>query len=94
MAYPLVVVSLCVAPTDYFLRNWGACFEAGLNKLKVMLFTFALCFTKPPTLGKSLPHSRYEWNDASHLDLPVPLPGVPVIFDIEDGIATQKLLPP
>jgi hypothetical protein len=30
-----VVISLCVSPTDYFLRNWGACFEAGLNKMKV-----------------------------------------------------------
>ncbi|KAI9447301.1 cell morphogenesis N-terminal-domain-containing protein [Russula earlei] len=38
VAYPLVVVSLCVAPTDYFLRNWMACFEAGLNKLKEKAF--------------------------------------------------------
>ncbi|KAH9992268.1 cell morphogenesis N-terminal-domain-containing protein, partial [Russula vinacea] len=34
VAYALVVVSLCVSPTDYFLRNWAACFEAGLNKMK------------------------------------------------------------
>ncbi|KAI0312773.1 cell morphogenesis N-terminal-domain-containing protein, partial [Amylostereum chailletii] len=34
VAYSLVVVSLCVAPTEYFLRNWTSCFEAGLSKLK------------------------------------------------------------
>lgn len=35
VAYPLAVTALCVAPTDFFLRNWYACFEAGLSKLKV-----------------------------------------------------------
>jgi hypothetical protein len=35
VAYPLVVTSLCVAPQDYFLKNWVSCFEAGLTKLKV-----------------------------------------------------------
>ncbi|KAA1476636.1 hypothetical protein DENSPDRAFT_933178 [Dentipellis sp. KUC8613] len=34
VAYPLLIASLCVAPTEYFLRNWSACFESGLNKLK------------------------------------------------------------
>ncbi|KAI5120892.1 hypothetical protein M0805_002992 [Coniferiporia weirii] len=34
VAYPLVVTSLCVAPQEYFLKNWIACFEAGLSKLK------------------------------------------------------------
>ncbi|KAI0305309.1 cell morphogenesis N-terminal-domain-containing protein [Multifurca ochricompacta] len=38
VAYALVVVSLCVSPIDYFLRNWAACFEAGLNKLKEKAF--------------------------------------------------------
>ncbi|TFK49459.1 hypothetical protein OE88DRAFT_1737075 [Heliocybe sulcata] len=33
-AYPLLITSLCVAPQDYFLRNWMPCFEAGLAKLK------------------------------------------------------------
>ncbi|THH13619.1 hypothetical protein EW146_g6621 [Bondarzewia mesenterica] len=34
VAYPLVIVSLCVAPNEYFLRNWQTRFEASLNKLK------------------------------------------------------------
>ncbi|KAL7279899.1 hypothetical protein ACG7TL_006308 [Trametes sanguinea] len=34
VAYPLAVTALCVAPHEYFLRNWSACFEAGLSKLK------------------------------------------------------------
>ncbi|KAI0264751.1 cell morphogenesis N-terminal-domain-containing protein [Gloeopeniophorella convolvens] len=38
VAYALVVVSLCVSPTEYFLRNWATCFEAGLNKLKEKAF--------------------------------------------------------
>lgn len=35
VAYPLAVTSLCVAPTEFFLRNWMACFEAGIGKMKV-----------------------------------------------------------
>ncbi|KAG0694575.1 cell morphogenesis C-terminal-domain-containing protein [Suillus ampliporus] len=34
VAYPLAVTSLCVAPHQYFLRNWTACFEYGLSKMK------------------------------------------------------------
>jgi hypothetical protein len=35
IAYPLSVVSLCVAPRDYFQRHWYASVEASLGKLKV-----------------------------------------------------------
>jgi len=38
VAYPLVVVSLCVAPNEFFLRNWSTCFEVGLSKLKVQVY--------------------------------------------------------
>ncbi len=41
VAYPLAVTALCVAPNEYFLRNWSACFEAGLGKLKVNHFYIA-----------------------------------------------------
>jgi len=34
VAYPLLVTSLCVAPHQFFLKNWGAAFDAGLAKLK------------------------------------------------------------
>lgn len=34
VAYPLAITSLCVAPQEYFLRNWMSCFEAGLAKIK------------------------------------------------------------
>jgi hypothetical protein len=72
-----------------------ACFEAGLNKLKViLLFSHVLCRTKLMVLGKGLSHPRYEWDDASHLDLHVPLPGILINFDIEDRITAQKLLSP
>ncbi|KAF8589139.1 hypothetical protein K439DRAFT_1383766 [Ramaria rubella] len=33
-AYPLVIASICVAPHEYFLKNWIPCFEAGVGKLK------------------------------------------------------------
>lgn len=36
VAYPLAVTALCVAPHEYFLRNWSACFEAGLGKLSTL----------------------------------------------------------
>ena len=89
-----MVVSLCVSPTDYFLRNWAACFEVGLNKLKVgFLSDPALCFARSIALGKSPPYPRYERDDASHLDLHVPLPRIIVRLDIEDGVISQKLFP-
>ncbi|KZV99602.1 hypothetical protein EXIGLDRAFT_698301 [Exidia glandulosa HHB12029] len=34
IAYPLLVVSLCVAPRDFFLQNWSYVFELGAAKLK------------------------------------------------------------
>ena len=35
VAYPLVVTALCVAPHEFFMKNWVSCFEVGLVKLKV-----------------------------------------------------------
>ncbi|KAL5476804.1 TAO3 [Sanghuangporus weigelae] len=34
VAYPLVITSLCVAPQDFFLKNWVLCFETSVPKLK------------------------------------------------------------
>ena len=34
-AFPLAIVSLCVAPREYFLRNWTALLEVSMSKLKV-----------------------------------------------------------
>lgn len=55
VAYPLYITSLCVAPLEYFQQNWVACFEAGLNKLKVSRIKY--CFypvVYPPNSRKSL----------------------------------------
>ncbi|KAI0938631.1 hypothetical protein AcV5_000269 [Taiwanofungus camphoratus] len=38
VAYPLAVTTLCVAPHEFFLRNWNVCFEAGLSKMKEKMF--------------------------------------------------------
>lgn len=35
VAYPLAVTALCVAPHQFFLKNWMGCFEYGISKLKV-----------------------------------------------------------
>ncbi|KAJ3554920.1 hypothetical protein NM688_g2858 [Phlebia brevispora] len=37
VAFPLAVVSLCVAPREYFLRNWMSLIEGAISKLKVNL---------------------------------------------------------
>lgn len=42
VAYPLVITSLCVAPQDFFLKNWVLCFEASLPKLKVRYYNHIL----------------------------------------------------
>ncbi|KAG9311702.1 cell morphogenesis N-terminal-domain-containing protein [Chiua virens] len=34
VAYPLAVTALCVAPHQFFLKHWMACFEYGISKLK------------------------------------------------------------
>ncbi len=84
-----------MSPTDYFLRHWSACFEAGLNKMKVILLIFfVLCLIEYVALGKNCPHSRYEWNDASHLDVHVPLSRIIINVNVKDGIAAQELFPP
>lgn len=49
VAYPLYITSLCVAPLEYFQQNWVACFEAGLNKLKVS--RIQRCFSGLVTLS-------------------------------------------
>ncbi|KAH8818561.1 cell morphogenesis N-terminal-domain-containing protein [Flagelloscypha sp. PMI_526] len=33
-AFPLVITLLCVAPREYFLKHWQACWEASASKLK------------------------------------------------------------
>ncbi|KAI6134790.1 cell morphogenesis N-terminal-domain-containing protein [Pisolithus croceorrhizus] len=33
-AYPLAVTALCVAPHQFFLKTWTACFDYGIGKLK------------------------------------------------------------
>lgn len=37
VAFPLVIISLCVAPQSYFLKHWQSCFELGISKLKVQV---------------------------------------------------------
>lgn len=39
-AYSLAVTSLCVAPHDYFLRNWVGLCDITLSKLKVYLHCY------------------------------------------------------
>ncbi|KAG8901572.1 Cell morphogenesis protein PAG1 [Tulasnella sp. 408] len=34
VSYPLSVTLLCVAPHDYFIRNWTSCIETSVGKLK------------------------------------------------------------
>ncbi|KAH9835250.1 cell morphogenesis N-terminal-domain-containing protein [Rhodofomes roseus] len=38
VAYPLAVTALCVAPQDFFAKNWSTCLEAGLGKLKERMY--------------------------------------------------------
>ncbi|KAF8624989.1 hypothetical protein AX15_005621 [Amanita polypyramis BW_CC] len=33
-AFPLVIISLCVAPQAFFLKNWSSCMEVSISKLK------------------------------------------------------------
>ena len=39
VAFPLVIISLCVAPQSYFLKHWQSCFEHAVSKLKVKSHT-------------------------------------------------------
>lgn len=74
VAYPLVVTCLCVAPQDYFLRHWIACFEVGLPKLKVRNMQVGMRLTAHCAfIGKAIQIVCHEWNDATHLDLFIPL---------------------
>lgn len=35
VAYPLVISALCVAPQDFFAKNWMLCIDLSVAKMKV-----------------------------------------------------------
>ena len=72
VAFPLVIISLCVAPQSYFLKHWQSCFEHAVSKLKVKVSPYSVKLSHV-ILGKAISSDSYEWFDASHLDLPLPL---------------------
>jgi hypothetical protein len=37
VAYPLAISALCVAPQDFFAKNWMSCVELSVTKMKVSL---------------------------------------------------------
>lgn len=41
VAHPLAVTLLCVAPHEYFHRNWLSCVEVSIGKMKVSPSGFA-----------------------------------------------------
>lgn len=74
VAYPLAVTALCVAPQEYFLRNWVACFEAGLGKLKVGRTPVLKLYDSHKAItGEDLSSPCLEWYDAAPLDVFIPL---------------------
>jgi hypothetical protein len=84
VAYPLTITSLCVAPQQFFLRNWTTCFEAGLQKLKVYpSLSISPLIIDCHASGKGVPGTSYEWHDAATLDLFVSMPGTSVYYDIQ-----------
>ena len=57
VAYPLVVSSLCVAPHDYFLKNWSWCLDSGLARIKVYCFAYGQLLSlhiKPGSCSKNM----------------------------------------
>jgi hypothetical protein len=93
-AYPLAITSLCVAPHQFFLRNWTACFEAGLSKIKAgSPFLNFKAFINRYDLGKALSCAGYEWDDAVTLDIYVPLSRANVYHDLQVGFIIKTLLP-
>ena len=94
VAYPLLITSLCVAPHQFFLKNWSTAFEIGLVKLKVRRRTIVfLTVLTVLSLGETFSCPSHEWNGALVLDIPVSMPGVDVNNDDEIRITTQTLLP-
>ena len=75
VAYPLAVTSLCVAPQEFFLRNWVACFEAGLGKLKVNTMNAPMkTISHGDITGEDLSSPRLKWYDATTVDIFISLP--------------------
>jgi hypothetical protein len=54
IAFPLVVTSLCVAPQDFFLKNWWTCVEGCLAKLKVCCYMSITKYTDERDLRKKV----------------------------------------
>lgn len=82
VSYPLSVTLLCVAPHDYFIRNWTSCIETSVGKLKVSRdddFPVALHpLNNRPYVGQNSSAGRTEWNLAYCVDISLPLPGAGV----------------
>lgn len=74
-AFPLAIISLCVAPQAFFLKNWTSCLEASISKLKVDS-TFLMVSIARTFAGKNYADDDYEWNLKVILDLLVPLPRI------------------
>ena len=75
-AFPLAIISLCVAPQAFFLKNWMSCLEASISKLKVCHQTFLIKFVTITFTGKGHTDDSLEWNSSIIMDLLVPLPGI------------------
>lgn len=74
VAYPLTVTALCVAPHQYFLKTWTACFEYSVGKLKVCIVRIAAAvIIENAASGQASPHFSDKWDREVNLDLPLPM---------------------
>jgi hypothetical protein len=74
-AFPLAIISLCVAPQAFFLKNWMSCLEASISKLKVVS-AFLMVPIARTLAGKNYADDGYERDLKVILDLLVSLPRI------------------
>lgn len=99
ISYPCAVTMLCVAPHDYFLRNWIPFVEMSTTKLKVIrlptcFFRFAdTLIAGSVTSGKVSSPSGSQRHSAYRLDIPLPVSRTCIIHDDEARYSPKALLP-
>ena len=95
VAYPLVITSLCVAPQDFFLKNWIPCFEGGIPKLKVCIHTKSSIriYNLTSNVGEAFSTIHPKWHYAISMVVFVPLSRNDFDCRIATGRGTKAFLP-
>lgn len=96
VAYPLAISALCVAPQDFFAKNWMACIDLSVAKMKVACFTYCRDYCLDfgsPLAGEAYACDVSKRDPTHHMDLLVPMSRGELYCNIKAGDCPQAPVP-